>query len=214
MDKKIETLEASLSDAKTKAEAAGGTDESLNTAVKDAEKALAEAKSSSQDLDKSRFTKRERLLYAKGKIDEQLSGLDSEGKPEDEDQNKPVTVGMLKDIEKQNAQKTALKLAEDIEDETERGDTIKALQTSIAPSGDPQKDFLNARAIANVTKNAQIVEEAERRKSGKISPTLPGAPRKNQDEVFEPTAQERVFMNPPYSLSKEAIIKAREAEQS
>lgn len=221
--KKIETLEASLSEAKTKAEAAGGSDEVLNTAVKDAEKALAEAKSNSQNedplkkevekLESGKFTKKDRLLHAKKKIDEQLLELDSEGQPSDEDKNKPVTVGMLEDIEKQKAQKTALKLAEDIDDENERTLVIYNLENVIRPSGDPKKDLATARAIVNNLKNTQIVEEFDRKRSGKDKPNIPGNPPKNNNDVFEPTPQERVFMDPPYNLKKEDIIKAREAER-
>lgn len=222
MDKqKIATLEASLADAKMKAEEAGGSDESLNNAVEEAEKALTEAKSSSQDdplkkevekIENGKFTKKDRLLHAKKKIDEQLLELDSEGIPLDEDKNKPVTVGMLEDIEKKKSQKTALILADDIEDENERTLTKYNLENVIRPSGDPKKDLSAARAIVNSLKNTQIVEEIERKKNGKDNPTLPGAPRKNPGDVFEPTAQERVFMNPPYSLTKEDILKARQVE--
>lgn len=225
MDKqKIATLEASLADAKTKAEEAGGSDDNLNSAVKEAEKALTEAKSSSQDddplkkevekIENGKFTKKDRLLHAKKKIEEQLSELDSEGIPKDEDKDKPVTVGMLEDIEKSKAQKTALKLAESIEDENERTLTIYNLENVIRPSGDPQKDLSAARAIVNSLKNSQIIEEVERKKEGKKFPTPPGHSPKKPGDVFEPTAQERVFMSPPYNLSQKDIEKAREAEQS
>lgn len=205
------TLEASLAEAKKKAEEAGGKDETLNQAVKDAEKAFTDAqdplKKELNKIDKKQFTRRERLNFEKKKIDEQLTKLDAdEGvKPDD---NTPVTVGMLKKKEQETALKTALDLAEDIEDTDERELTKHYLKDRVVPTGNAQEDLKFARAAVNSLRNAQLAEEAERKRNPQKFANSPGAPGKKGD-VFTPTAEEAVFMRPPYNLSQADIIKAR-----
>ena len=208
-------LEASLAEAKEKAEAAGGNDETLNQAVNDAETALTDAKANpiKKELqNKKQFTKRERLNFEKRKIEEQLSDLDKEDgvkRPIDADDNTPLTVGMLKQREKELAQKTALELAEAIEDADERELSKKYLLERIIPSGNPHEDLRFARSAVNSLKNAQIAEEEERKRNPQKFPNNPGGPGKRQD-TFTPTAEEITFMQPPYNLTQADILKARQ----
>ncbi len=202
--------EASLADAKKAAEAAGGEDKDLNAAVEAAEKALAEAKAqdpAKKELEringKKTFTRKERLEFEQKKIQAQLEQL--EGKPIDK--NEPVTVGMLEDRDKEKQRATALELAEKIEDTTERELVIHQLE-SVITGGVPEERLKVARGYVNSLRNAQIAEEMSRQRNPKHG-SPPGAPAKKGDD-FEPTPEEQVFMQPPYSLSKEDILKARE----
>ena len=166
---------------------------------------------------KPKFTRRERLNFEKRKIDQQLGELDEdegiEKPPIDESKDTPVTVGMLEKRDKEQAKKTAIELANDIEEDSERKLTIHYLQTRIIASGNPQEDLKHARAIVNSLKNSQIAEEANRKVKPKSNATPPGGPGKHE-KVFTPTEQERVFMAPPYNLTKEEVIKSREQEQA
>lgn len=216
------TIEASLAEAKKQAEEAGGTDEQLNKAVEDAEQALSEAKASQDPIKRElervgekKLSKIERLHFAKKKIEEQLSELDEESGIKaiiGEDDDEPLTVGKFKQMQKDQGKKNALDLADEIEDESERDLTKHYLENRIIPSGDAESDVKLARAAVNSLKNAQIAEEMARKGSAKGKPSSPGSPARH-DKAFEPTEEERVFMSPPYNLSKEEIIKARESTQ-
>ena len=129
-----------------------------------------------------------------------------------EDDNSPVTIGMLKKIEADKAQRTAVQLAEDIQDANERELTKHHLEHTIRPSGNPQEDLRAARAIVNSVKNGQILQEMER-KGTPSTAAYSGAPANTGAGEFIPTAEEAQMMRPPFSLSKEAIIAARKAQQ-
>ena len=155
----VAKLEASLAEAKKLAEEAGGTDENLNSALKSAEDALSRAKAQ-DDPSKKKFSRRERLNFEKKKIEEQLSGLDKEEgvKPtSEEDDDKPLTKGEFKKMQKKEAQETALTLAEALEDETDREQVKNYLQNSIVPSGNAEEDFKLALSAVSALKNAEIV---------------------------------------------------------
>lgn len=166
---------------------------------------------------KPKFTRRERLAFEKKKIEQQERELNEEEgieePPIDESKDTPVTVGMLEKRDKERAKKTAIELAENIEEDDERKLTIHYLQTSIIASGNPQEDLKKARAIVNSLKNSQIAEEIDRKVKPKNHATPPGSPGKHE-KVFTPTEQERVFMAPPYNLTKEEVIKSREQEEA
>lgn len=171
-----------------------------------------------QELDKvkgKKFTKKERLEFEKTKIEQQLSALQQEegnAPTFSEDKNTPVTVGMLEQREKNNAIKTALELAENITDESERELTKHYLETKVKPSGNPEEDLKFARAAVNSLRNAQIAETVVRAGGAKNFSSSPGAPLKHVP-VFEPTPEEAVFMQPPYNLSKDEIVKLRNKSQ-
>ena len=218
----IAKIEASLAEAKTNAEEAGGSDDALNSIVADLEIQLSEAKTSQdpikKELDKvkdKKLSKEERLRFAKKKIDEQLSELDKEnGITADvgEDDNEPLTVGKFKQMQKEQGKKNALELAEAIEDEDERELTKHYLNNRIVPSGNAEDDVKLARAAVNSLKNAQIAEELARKGGNKGKSSAPGNPARHEAQ-FEPTDEERVFMSPPYNLKKEDVLKARQAQE-
>ena len=215
-------MEASLAEAKVQAEEAGGTDSQLNKAVEEAEIALSDAKTSQDPIKRElervgekKLTKVERLRFAKKKIEEQLSELDEDNGVKaiiGEDDDEPLTVGKYKQMQKDQGKKNALELADEIKDEDERELTKHYLEHRIVPSGDAEADVKLARAAVNSLKNAQIAEEMSRGGGAKKKPSSPGNPAKHES-AFEPTDEELVFMAPPYNLSKEAILKAREADQ-
>jgi hypothetical protein len=154
-----------------------------------------------------KFTKRERLEHAKEKIESQLTELDDE-----EDDNRPVTVGDLKRRDALKSKETALELALEIQDEDERNQVVELLEDRITPSGDPQKDLALARGAVNSIRNQQMLEEQARKSNPNAHASTPGVPGKVGDQ-FVPTDEETVFMRAPYNLSKEDVIKARQREQ-
>lgn len=124
----------------------------------------------------------------------------------------PVTVGMLKKLELERAEKSAIQLAAGIQDESERELIIHHLKNTIRSTGNPEEDFRLAYSIVNSVKNAQMAEEIARRTSPKTHSSGSGAPaRKDEDAAL--TQEELLFMTPPFSLTKEQIIAARKAKQ-
>lgn len=158
-------------------------------------------------------TQREKLIYTKKRIEEQLAGLDKEeGKdptPEEEDDDAPVTIGMLKKLQQQGAVQTAIDMTEDIEDETERELTKYHLTNSIKSTGNPKEDIKLARAIVNSVKNQQILEEVGRKTDAKKHSGGSSAPVKPQKADIELTPQEMQFARPPFNMTKEQIVAAR-----
>ena len=157
---------------------------------------------------KKKFTKRERLEHAQGKIERQLEELNAE-----EDDDRPVTVGDLKKMKRDETLATSIELANDIEDEDERAQVIELLEDRITPSGDPEQDLALARGAVNSVKNAQVARELARKDTPPAHSSAPGGPGKPTDE-FTPTAQEAVFMKAPYNLSKEDVVAARQKTQA
>lgn len=152
------------------------------------------------------------------RMTEDLERVEKEEKGEveiDPDKEKPVTVGMLEDIEKKKAQATALSLADSIADEDERELTKHYLQTRIVPSGNPTEDLRLAQSLVNSLKNQQVAEEIARKNNGgkpTVIPTGNGGPAKPPESEFVPTAAEQGMMKAPFNLSKEDILKARALE--
>lgn len=125
----------------------------------------------------------------------------------EDDDNKPVTVGMLRDIQKADAHKSALQMADEIADADTKATVKKYLSDNIKPSGDAEGDFRLALAAASASKNAQIVQEINRY----------GTPRKTSsggsmpaavEEAFTPTQEEQWHMS-HFGLSKEKVLEAR-----
>jgi len=119
----------------------------------------------------------------------------------------PVTVGMLEDMRKEAASKTAFDLAESIEDTNER-ELTKSYLERIKPSGDAQEDLRFARLAVNSVKNGQIVEEVARREVPRSFGSGAGAPPP-VERSQELTPQEMQFMQKPFNLTKEEIIAKR-----
>lgn len=191
-----------------------------------------ESKEDSQDPIKSELdkiqkkgkgkTELEKAIFTKKQIEKRIAELKGETGdeelPEEVDDNAPVTVGMLKKIQKEQTVKTALALSEDIEDEHEKELTKYHLQNTIKPSGNAQEDFRNARTLVNALKNKQIIEEVGRKpKTVKRTSSGGSAPAK-YEEPFEPTAEELKMMSfkgldgKPL-LTKEDILKSRQTQK-
>lgn len=125
-----------------------------------------------------------------------------------EDDEAPVTMGMLRKMEADRAQKSALQLADEIPNEHERDLAKHYLSTRIVPSGDAQADLRMAQSLVNGVKNTQIIEEQSRKVVASPG-TGSGAPAHTAAGEFIPTAEEAAYMRPPFSMTKEAILAAR-----
>ncbi len=223
-EQNIATIEASLAEAKQAAEDAGGEDEALNTKVTEIETSLTEAKTEAELQDdpvkkelekvkKKGLTKLERLKFTKDKINQQIVDEEKEAgiESEENDDDKPVTKGELKEIQKGKDKKKALDLADKIEVESERDLTKHYLENKIVPSGNPEEDVKNARALVNSLKNSQIATELDRKNNPSDHSSGNGAPA-HIEEVFEPTPDEQEIMK-HYGLSEDDVKKARKKSQ-
>lgn len=154
-------------------------------------------------------TRAEKLLYTRNRIDQQLKdeGIDIDETPEADD-DQPVTMGMLKKLQAQTATKTALQLADDVTNETERELLKYHIDNTIKSTGNPQQDFELARTLVNAVKNTQIMEQANLKPVAKTHASSSGAPAKIEKQPSF-TTEELSFMKPPFNLTKEQIIAAR-----
>lgn len=166
-------------------------------------------------------SKKEKLLFTQKRVNEQLAELgegdepvfEDDEEPEEEDDNKPVTVGMLKKMQKQEATKTALQLAQDIADPSERELTIFHIKNTIRPTGNPQKDLELAQVHVNAVKNTQILNEITRKPIVRTQGGNGGGNPQNGKVEEELTAKELAFMRPPFNLTKAEILQARKQQK-
>lgn len=175
-----------------------------------------------EKIAKEKKTKISKLKFSRNRIDEQLAEYGEEVEPTndnsqstDEDDNKPVTVGMLKKLNAAAGQRTALQMADTLTDEKERELVKNYLQTRIIASGDPESDFKLALSAVSSMKNSQIAQEVQRKAQGgsRTHGTGSGAPA-NIEQAFEPTAEESAYMRPPFNLKQADIIRARKATET
>lgn len=229
-EQKIAELEAVTAAAKAKADEMGGQDESLNNAFNEAQKALEDAKAQAQDplkleLDRIKSggkSEKEKAEFSLKKNAERLKelggdphsilGVKTKENDGDEDEDdKPVTIGMMKRMEQEKTEKTSVQLAASIQDETERELTIYHLKNTIRSTGNAQEDLSIARSIVNAKKNAQILEMQAGKTKPKDHAGGYSAPAKigsdDPEEIFTP--DEIAFMKPPFNMKKEDILKAR-----
>lgn len=158
----------------------------------------------------------EKLQFTKKKLLERETELLKEQGVEPtipDNKDVPLTVGMYEQLQKQNAQRTALQLAEDIADDHERELAKHYLKTRVVPTGNPQEDLRFALAAVNSVRNGMIAEEVARRGTPSHG-TGGGAPARKPEGVFTPTADEAAMMKPPFNLSQEQIIAARKAAEA
>ena len=128
----------------------------------------------------------------------------------DEDDDKPITVGMYKKLQRDNASKTALQQAEEIQNETERELVKYHLQNTIKSTGLPNEDLKLARSLVNAVKNTKIIEEQARKPIAKTHSNSSGVDAKQAvADTSELTKAEMIFMSAPFRMTKEQIIKAR-----
>jgi len=156
-------------------------------------------------------TKKEKLLYTKQRLEEQLRELEGEESNDldgDEDDDTPVTKGMLREMQAKNVVKTALDLTEDIADATEKALVQYHIKNTIRTTGNPAEDLKLARAIVNSVKNSQIAEEAVRKGEAKQHSNGSGGEGR-KEKSLELSAEEIPFTRAPFNMTKEQIIAAR-----
>lgn len=127
----------------------------------------------------------------------------------DDEDSKPVTVGMLRDIQKADAHKSAIQMADDIADEETRATVKQYLSDNIKPSGNAESDFKLALAAASAPKNAQVLAEINRYGTPKRTASG-GSVAAKVEEEFTPTVEEAWHMK-NFGISKEKVIAARKA---
>lgn len=160
---------------------------------------------------KTKRTQKEKLIYTKNRIDQQLRELDGDAEdvePSLEDDDKPMTLGEFKKIQAKNVTKSALQLADEIENESERELVKHYLQNKIVSSGNAQEDVSDARALANKVKNAKIAEMANKKPGVTRASSNGGGPQYIAPEE-ELTPSEQRMMKAPWFLTKEKILAAR-----
>lgn len=157
------------------------------------------------------FKKQAERLKSLGKDPASILGIQTEEEIEDED-DKPLTIGEWKRMQKETAAKTALQQAEDIQNETERELVKYHLQNTIKSTGIPAEDLKLARALVNAVKNTQIMEEVARKPVAQNHSKSSGVDAKQEHEVVL-SADELAFMRPPFNMTKEQIVQAREGKQ-
>lgn len=130
------------------------------------------------------------------------------------DDDKPLTIGAYRKIQKASAIKTATDLAEEIQNETERELVKYHLDNTIKSTGIPSEDLKLARALVNAVKNTQVIEEINRKTVAKTHSNGSGVDAKQETEVKgDLTPDEMKFMGKPFNMTKEAILKLRKAKK-
>lgn len=207
-----------MTDEEKAAKEAADKKEADDKAAADKAKADADARSlqdrKNRQLERKKITAARLIKEIKEESDEDITGLDDVNVDDDDT---PLTRGDLKRMEREKASKTALQLAQEIADDTERNLVLDALENDIVPSGDPQKDMMKARALANSERSIQIAEEAKRKRDAQSRGSGGGAPSRFEDQ-FEPTAIELraaqvVGKKTPKDI-KDFILKVRAKEES
>lgn len=129
--------------------------------------------------------------------------------------DKPLTVGDLRKIQRQEVKKTSLQIADEIEDEAEREEVKRGLNR-LTPSNDPLDDVAFVRRAVNSERTEQIAEEANRRGRPERGAAGGNSPKKVEDP-FEATPQEletlKLVPNIKPERAKELILKARKEAQ-
>jgi hypothetical protein len=154
-------------------------------------------------IENGQRSKKEKLLYTKKRVEEQLAALGDD----EVDENRPLTVKDLRTFQAVEAQETAKTLAAEIMDDNERKLVLHHLENTIKPSGDAQTDLRNARLIVNSVKNGQLAEEAARAAKARTAPSAPGAPPKGPDAKPELSKEDEAVMK-GFGLTQEEALAA------
>lgn len=225
---KIAELEAATAAAKAEAEAAGGTDETLNKKFTDAQAAETSAKAPSQTLEteldraqkqgkkteaeKAAFSLKQNAARLKelGGDPAEALGFTAAGAPATtEDDTRPMTVGEYKRMQEEGNTKTALELADQIADEKERELTKEYLKM-FSPTVKPEEAVRVARMAVNSAKHGQIVEEIGRKIIPSAVSSAAGAPAKQTDNAtIELTVAEIPFSKAPFNMTPAEIVAKR-----
>lgn len=131
---------------------------------------------------------------------------------EDDEDEKPVTLGMLKKFQQEGASKTALQQADEIQNETERELVKYHLANTIKSSGNPIEDLRFARSIVNSSKNSQILEEFSRKVAPKQHSNSSGADANQEKEVVF-TSEELTMMKAPFNMTAQEVMDARSGKK-
>ena len=164
------------------------------------------------EKEKAEFTLRKTAerVKALGGDPTSILGINEDPKPNDEDDDKPLTIGMYKKIQQEGATKTAFQLADEIQNETEKELVKYHLENSIKSTGNPDEDLKLARALTNAVKNSQIIEESARKTPPKTFSNSSGVEAKKIENTGELEPHELPFLGKPFNMTKEAIIKDRQ----
>jgi nucleotide-binding universal stress UspA family protein len=133
-------------------------------------------------------------------------GLSQETQTEDDD-----VPEWYKKREAQAASKTALELAEAIEDPRER-ELVKMKLETVITSGSPEERVRIARGYVNSVRNGQIAEEVTRAKAAPAFGNGAGAPANKAPAAPELSAAELPFTRPPFNMTPAEIIAKRPQE--
>lgn len=158
---------------------------------------------------KPKRSKLEQLEYTQRRVNDQIADERRKNGIE-EDDNRPLTVAEFKALQAQQAQETAVKLSDSIEDDSERKLVQYHLENTIKPSGDAATDLRNARLIVNSVKNNMIVEETLRGMKPKAAGSAASAPPKEK-QATDLTADEKAIML-AFKLSEAEVLAARPKE--
>lgn len=129
-----------------------------------------------------------------------------------DDEDAPVTVGMLRKIQAEDAHKSAIQMADDIQDENERKLVKQILETRIKPSGNAEDDLKLAVGYVNSVRNGEMAKMVLGKTETRRTASGGSAPARVDDE-FTPTAEEARLMQKPWNLTKEKIIEARKRSE-
>ncbi len=165
-------------------------------------------------------TRIEKLRHTKASIEKQIADEEAANGgiviSDEDDDDKPLTKRDLKNIQRDEAKKTALSMANEIEDETDRSKVIEVLETRILPSGNPEKDLQLAKDAVFSEKNRQVAAATAKNGRPSTQRSGGGAPPKTEDTFVatdnELAAAAMVGKKTPADI-KAFVLKARAKEQ-
>ena len=137
-----------------------------------------------------------------------LRGDDQEEEIEQDEDSRPLTIGEFKKMQQTVAVKSAIELASEVSNETERELLKYHLENTIKSTGNPQEDLATARAIVNSKRNELLLSEVARKGTAKTHSTGSSAPAK--EEVKQELLPTEIFLTrPPFNMTPTEIIAAR-----
>lgn len=128
----------------------------------------------------------------------------------DDDDEKPLTVGAFKAMQREDAKKNALQLADGLDTDDHTKTLVKKyLEERIRPSGDAQEDLRFALLAVSSVKNSKLAEEVQRTTSPQRFSSGAGAPPKQVSKEPELTSAELPFTKAPFNMTAAEIIAKR-----
>lgn len=168
-------------------------------------------------------TEKEQAEYNLKKIAERLKeiggdpaqalGFNRQEEPSEvtnDDDDAPVTLGMLKKMQQVEASKTALQLAnEEIQGEAERELTAYYLENVIRSTGNPREDLKLARLMTNSVKNEKIMEMQNNRPQAKAHSSSSNLNTNSIPKQTESLTKEEQMILEQGVMTKEEILSFR-----